>query len=402
MRENEFRILLISDNDEHIEFLNDYFSRQPSSYMLEVLPKGVDPEEALSCSFPRLVIVDFASLEKEAAEALMNRLEKFTDRVPFAGIFSYLETQKILNYIKKGVRDFLHTPLETEELDHILDRFSKSASAPAMTGGKIYTFFSFKGGVGNTFVSTNTAVSYARHTRRKTLLWDMAMQTDDIPFFLNFRPKQTLAHMLENIDQLDEAYLRGALPAQPNGISVLAAPERIEDADKITPAAVEKLAPWLTRMFDAVFVDAGCRFSDSLIPLMDMSSQVFITTTLELISLRRASRCLEILQKLNYSPEKIKIIVNRYRAKHESLSIQEARNLLKFDFIQFLPNDYETASKCVNLGQAVSDAASMSKLNHEFKKLAEKIAAGFNTAPKAAPVPKRFLPFMRSTAHVAR
>lgn len=397
MQEPEFKIHLLSEDQEHITFIRKICEKQISpKYQLTVKPLCDKDEEVISNHNVQLIVIDFSSLDKPTGDLIMQKFEPFADDTPLIGIFSYLEIQEILTYVKRGIRDFINMPIEEDELLKIFSRFQKSTpSAFSVPPGKIYTFFSFKGGVGNTFVSTNTAISYSRVTRKRTLLWDMALHSDDIPFFLNFRPKQTLTDLLSNLPQMDEAYLKGALPPHASGISILAAPQSLDEIEKISFESLEKLAPKLRERFDAIFIDAGCRFSDALVPLTDASSCIFITTTLELISLRRASRCLDILKKLHYAPEKIKIIVNRYHAKHEALTIKEAKEILKFDFVQFISNDYETASKCVNLGQAVADACPQSRMNQEFKTLASMIEKGFNL-PGKPPVPaKTFLKFFQ-------
>lgn len=403
MTEPQFKILLFSEDEDHIAIFKKLAEKQVPRFKLDVKPFDCAAEELISNHQAHLIVIDFSSAAKESAESIMSKFEPFADEVPLIGVFSFLEMQEILVYIKRGIRDFLNIPLEEEELLKIFTRFQKLMPASLFPApGKIYTFFSFKGGAGNTFVTSNTAAAYYRLTHKRTLLWDMALLNDDVPFFLNCRPKQTLSHLLGNLDQMDEAYLKGSLPPHASGFSILAAPQSFEETERVTFEAMEKLTPWVRQCFDSVFVDAGCRFSDILIPLTDASSFIFVTTTLELISLKRAARCLEILHKLHYAPGKIKIIVNRYHAKHEAVSIHEAKDILKYDFVQFISNDYETASKCLNLGRTVGEAAPHSRINLEFKSLAEKIEAGFNAPEKKNAAVKPFFKFLKENAHVAR
>jgi len=210
----------------------------------------------------------------------------------------------------------------------------------------------------------------------------MALQAGDIPFFLNYKPEFSLVDILHNVDQIDDNYLRGVLPPSEHGISILPAPAKIEEIDQLTPQNIEKILSSFMSYFDYIFIDGGYRLTEPLIPIVDNSCFLFITTTLELISLRSASRCIELLEQLKCSPERIKIIVNRYNSKFEAINKAKAKEIMKYDFAHFFNNDYAGACRSVNLGQAIAHAASGSLLNQQFKDFAKKIEDNFRSEKK--------------------
>lgn len=401
MKERETKIVLFSNNPEIIAHL-ERFTNQHSELnaSIDLCPLKTSTEEIFLRYTPSLIFIDFASLEQEDKEHLINKLERVSDTIPLVGLFEEIHRGEALDYVKRGLRDLIDLPLQDMDVIKVIRRFKRDNSSMQMhKSGRVYTFFSFKGGVGNTFVTVNTAVSLAKMTKKRVLLWDMALQAGDIPFFLNFKPEFTLTDIIDNLENIDETYIQGVLQPQANGVAILPSPMKIEEIERLTPETIEKLLGIFLRHFDHIVIDGGYRLTDVLIPLIDASSYLFVTCTLELISLRSASRCLDILDRLNYSPDKIKIIVNRFNSKHEAITIDKAREILKYDLVHFISNDYESASRSVNLGQAVAEVAKGSKLDLQFSDLSKKIENNFS-ADKTAKT-KKFTLFSKPSKQAA-
>ena len=400
MKSRQMKIVIFSNNQENIAFLERFAAHHGEmNCTMDLCPVKTSTEEIFLRYTPSMIFIDFASMEQEDKEYLINKLERVSDTIPLVGMFEEINKGEALDYIKRGLRDLIDLPLQENDIIKVIHRFNRdSASSQLKKTGRVYTFFSFKGGVGNTFVTVNTAVSLAKLTKKRVLLWDMALQAGDIPFFLNFKPEFTLTDIIDNIDHIDESYIQGVLQTQASGVSILPSPMKIEEIERLTPETIEKLLNIFLKYSDHIVIDGGYRLADVLIPLIDASSYLFVTCTLELISLRSASRCLDILDRLNYSPDKIKIIVNRFNSKHEAITIDKAREILKYELVHFFGNDYETASRSVNLGQSVAEAAKGSRLDLQFMELSKKIESNFS-ADKAKP--KKFNLFSKPSKQQA-
>lgn len=373
------KVVLFSEDQENITSFEAIVSRHTEiQILLGVSSTHALNEEIFLHESPNLIVVDFASLPFSQQEPLLIKLERISETIPFVGIFNLSQKEHAFTYAKRGVRDFIELPFQEQELIKILRRFQGKTLHPPQKRGRVYSFFSLKGGVGNTFVTVNAAVSLARLTKTRVLLWDMALQAGDIPFFLNAKMKHALLDILQHPDQADENYWQGIFSPHASGVSILPAPEKIEDLEKLTPELIEKGLHLFRHHFDHIFIDAGYRLTEPLIPLLDASLYIFVTATLELISLRSASRCLDLLDRMNYPPEKIKIIINRHHSKCESVPVEKAKKILKYDLVHFISNDYPVVSQSVNLGQVIADTARGSVLDKQFREFAARIASNFN------------------------
>jgi pilus assembly protein CpaE len=379
MDEQETRILFFSEDDLKINFLENFCLKEAEDKChLDLGNLQTSAEEIFLNYMPALIFIDFESIALDEQLALMERLERVALTIPVIGFFTMEQKEVAYEYMKKGLHGVLDLPLTAVEINRAIFRYKKAFGKPSSSRrAQTFTFFSFKGGVGNTFVTLNTATSMARLTKKKVLLWDMDLQAGDIPFYLDYKPKYTISDLLDNLDLLDESYIEGVLSPHESGVSILACPKKIEDLDMLNSQKIEKIFNLLAQSFDYIFIDGGYRLTDSLIPVIDLSTYLFITTTLEIVALRSASHCLDILERIQVPSDRIKIVINRYLSKKESIKIEQAREILRLDFAQLVSNDYQVATKTANLGQCVADAAPNSQLDKDFSSLAKKLESRF-------------------------
>lgn len=378
MAEDAIRILLITENEERVQEVENFCLKEAEVHCeLDISSFRITAEEVFLNYTPSIILLDLSKLAIDEADAIMSKLERVSVTLPIIGLFENNQKEMAYEFIKKGLQGVLDLPLKPNELNQTLYRHQKHAPKSSDRHAQIFTFFSFKGGVGNTFVTLNAAIKMAKMTKKKVLLWDMDLQAGDIPFYLDYKPDYTIADILENIDLMDESYLNGVLMPHETGISMLACPDRIEDVDKLSAAKMEKILGMLSQNYDYIFIDGGYRLTDALIPLIDLSTYLFITTTLELIALRSAARCLDILERIQVPAERIKIIINRYLSKKESIKIEQAKEILKLNFAQLIGNDYNIATQSVNLGKPVCEIAKKSALDKHFEALVIKLQNNF-------------------------
>lgn len=379
MENQRIKIVMLTQNEENLRLLESFFKKYSELQVsLERCPLEISQEQIFLRYAPQMVIVDLVSLSEEEQLQSKDKFQKISALIPVVGIVDESLKLRALEYVKIGMREFIQFPFVEEDLAQVIAHLRQIAPPAAFRKtGKAYTFLNFKGGVGNTFLAVNTAVTLARLTKKKVLLWDMALQSGDIPFFLNCNPKFSLVEIMQNLEQVDENYLKGVFPPSEHGISILPAPRRIEDMDQLTAQSVEKALHVFLEYFDHIVIDGGNRLSDPLMPIIDNSCHLFLTSTLELISLRGASRCIGLLEQLRCSPEKIKVIINRFNSKYEAINKEKAEEILKYPIAHFFSNDYTGVCQSVNLGQAVIDGAPRSPLNEQFKSFVKKIMNHF-------------------------
>jgi pilus assembly protein CpaE len=227
-----------------------------------------------------------------------------------------------------------------------------------------------KGGVGATFVACQLAAGLA-HRGSRVAIADMNLRLGDVALYFDLRPQYTMASLVGASGRIDAAFLDTVLaPHATSGVQVLAAPERPEEADAITLAQSDQALDLLREEYDWVVVDIAPDFDDRSVHVLDRASHILIVTTADVPSLNHARLQLALLKRLGHPAHKIRVVVNRMDGK-APVQGRQIDEFLHRKCDAMLPNDYPTASICVNEGRPLWEAAPKSPLRAAFTRLAE-------------------------------
>jgi pilus assembly protein CpaE len=122
-------------------------------------------------------------------------------------------------------------------------------------------------------------------------------------------------------------------------------------------------------MFDYVILDSGHLFDDITLTTLHRPSTFLLVSTLTLPVVRHTKRLVTQLSHFDYPIKDIKIIINRYKSKHE-ISLQDFEESVKQKPFSVIPNDYITAASSMNTGKTLADIRKRAKITKSIKKLA--------------------------------
>ncbi|MDQ3096862.1 MAG: response regulator [Chloroflexota bacterium] len=333
MAAEQIRILIVDDIDETRENLAKLIGFETDMQIVGSASSGQQAIDLAKRERPHVILMDINMPDMDGITAT----EIIANTVPESPIIM-MSVQGEQDYLRRsmlaGAREFLTKPFSADELVNAIrhvnelekvkrSRYMQSApvaapssphaqAAGAGSRGQVISFFSPKGGVGRTTISTNLAVALFQSTDRPVVLVDGSLPFGDIAVILNMNPKaKTIADLVGSFENLDADILETVLVPHSTGIKVLLAPPTPEAAELITAANMKKVLELLRERYAFVVVDTWPSFQEVVLTMLDVADVILTLMTLEITSLKNVRVFLEIAEKLGYDEKKVQLVANR-------------------------------------------------------------------------------------------
>ena len=316
---------------------------------------------------------------RQAARAV----ETLARAVPDAAVFATgpsLSAEFVIQVIRAGALEFLKRPVEREEVLAALDkvlRLRRTAAPPAQAG-RVTSVFSPKGGLGVTTVAVNLAVCLAQQDPGGVVLMDLDTRQSDLATLLNVRSTYSALDALENLDRLDESFLRGLLVRHPSGLLVLPGPNRFERT-QLGGEQVRAGLDVVRSHFAHVVLDLRHELDAGTIAALETSDTVLFLTALDVCALRSSAAGLAAFRHLGLGLQKVQVVVMR-EGTGDDVTLKNAREALGLPISWKTPSDYAAVVAASNSGHPVVTASPRSKIAKNLRQLAATISP-----PAAAP-----------------
>lgn len=227
-------------------------------------------------------------------------------------------------------------------------KFSQTINVAKKTRSRVYSFFSGKGGVGKTTICTNTAV-YLATQGKATLLIDLDLQFGDADMALDLSPNESIVDLARDTNGISIDNLTTCSATHSSGLSILASPSSPELAEYVQSNHVKAIIDTARNYYEYIIIDCGCSLTDPVITALESSDDIFMVNDVNILSLKRAKLCQNVLQQINQQ-DKIKIIINK-NVKKNNVKISDFENLLGLETYAVVSSDLKTVNNSLNSGQ---------------------------------------------------
>ena len=276
-----------------------------------------------------------------------------------------------------GVRQVMDLEISgrelTENLEGVLSserKLSKKINVERKTRSHVYSFFSGKGGVGKTTVSTNLAVNLASRGK-KTLLIDLDLQFGDADMALDLNPSETIVDVVRDSLGISIDNLTNCAVTHASGLSVLSSPSSPELAEYVQSNHVKQIIDTARNYYEYIILDCGCNLTDPVITALESSDTIFMVNDVNILSLKRAKLCQNVLLQINQG-DKIKLIINK-NTKKNNVKIADYESILNMDAYAIFSSDLKTINDSLNSGQPAISYKPRAAFSKELNAFAEKI-----------------------------
>lgn len=319
--------------------------------------------------------------------------QKISDLVPKAQII-IMSVQSDPNYLRRammaGARDFLTKPFGGDELVAAIRRVhekrpqtvqqpTRRPAAPdgaaeadtTAPQGNVVAIFSPKGGAGCTTVAINTAVALAKRNHR-TVLVDGSLQFGDVEVMLHMKPMTSIIDVSDQNGEIDSDLVNSVVQLHRSGVNVLLAPPRPEMADVVSDQSIKRLIEALRQSFDFVIIDTSSYLTEVSLSILDAADRIVLVAQQSLPSLKSIKRFFDLSESLDYSSNKVWLVVNR--ASKQGIPIKKISDALKHPVIVSIPED-TVANAAADQGVPLVTGANKKRpISSAIVKLADHIA----------------------------
>jgi pilus assembly protein CpaE len=288
-----------------------------------------------------------------------------------------LSVQGDQNYMRRamlaGARDFLTKPPMGDELvaavrrggemshsERSKNKQPRMAASPGLgvnapiggasfVQGKVITVYSPKGGTGCTTLAANMAIALHNDETRVVLV-DANLQYGDVAMFFNEQGKNTVLDIAPRVDELDPDILEEIMiKHEASGIHILAAPQRPEQAEKVSAEQFSKVINYLRQLYAYVVVDTASILTDVVLSAIDVSDAIILVTTQDIPAIKNARLFLDLIQTLGVDRERIIFVMNKYD-KRIGITPDRVGENLKQKIHAVIPLDERVVIPAVNRG----------------------------------------------------
>jgi pilus assembly protein CpaE len=319
---------------------------------------------------PDAVFLDLADL-KEPAEQVIRRIKATSVSPAVIALHTEADPNRILAAMRAGAFEFLFPPL-AQGIGSVCARIvggRPDEVRPFRPGGKVFGFFSAKGGCGATTLVCHLALEARRLTGSDTLVLDLDLDAGIIGFLMKAKSNYTVLDAAQNVHRLDASFWNALVSNGRPGIKIIKAPDTTAARERPKPEALRHILRFARNQYATSIVDLGRSLNPTLMNALEELDQAFLVTTLEVPALHHAKQIIQKLESAGYQKDRLRLLVNRF-PKRPEITVEEIGKSMGLPVYQAIPNDY------LALYNAYAEGALLTpdhQLMRHFGRLASKI-----------------------------
>lgn len=316
-----------------------------------------------------LILFDVDS--RNCAEILskIKEIKEKCESVNFIALSYEMSSALVSTVLKEGINDFLIKPI----IPNVLEEAIKKVGIKEVSKAKTISVFSNKGGVGKTSLAINLAYEIYKKTNEKVCVLDLSFNSQDASVFLDIEQKFDVDYILKNIEKSNEELLLSLIGNyKDTKLYILEAQEEIAPELKYTPGEISRIINALKNIFDYIVIDTTNIINEMNVTILNNSDLILLLASTNMASIRNCQKCYELFDKIGYSSDKIKLIINRY-IENQEISLKDIENSIQKEVFDTIPNNYLTLIDAINLGQAVGDINPQSNIAKAYARITDKI-----------------------------
>ncbi len=260
---------------------------------------------------PRHIIIDVDNVEPEEVFSGVAQMARNGSAILALG--SANDVRFYRNLLDAGVREYATKPINLSQLGAVFSRVELAPEADRSLSRAV-AVIGAAGGVGATTITTCLGHLFSETLRRHVVLVDPDLKFGHVSLLLDVDIKHGLKDAMEDIDRVDEIFLKQSVVKLNRYLHVLSSQEELDTDVEVSGARLRAVIDCLRRMYTAVVVDLSRSLVASDVQYLDAFQDVIIVMEPTATSLRDALR-LHSLGTLRNPNARFHLVMNKVGAR---------------------------------------------------------------------------------------
>ena len=156
-------------------------------------------------------------------------------------------------------------------------------------------------------------------------------------------------------------------------------------AELVTAEHIRRILMQIAAGFDYVIVDTWPSFAEAVLTTMDLADDILLVMTLEMTAIRDVRLYLDVVDKLNYPTDKVKLILNR-AGSVGGIKVEAVEETLRHKVAIGLTNDGPAMLMAVNQGVPLVISAREHAFSRDVYRLARLVSSATSEETAQEPV----------------
>lgn len=289
----------------------------------------------------------------------------------------YVHTEQDFELLREmtraGAEDFIILPDEEESIgervSHILQQYQSRSETAVSSGtykrgkGQIFSFYSGKGGVGKTLLSTAFAQTLKLESTAQVIHIDFNLQYGGSETYLGIESNRSLIDLQPVINELNEHHIKNISENEPfSKLEVLVSPRDAEMAEKIDEDFVIRLLRACKRCYDFIIIDLPSSLDVKTYTALEEADRIYYVMTLDTPAIRVLKHVEDLLKRLGpQTLENMELVVNLSGRENE-LTKKDLERFVDLPVSAEIRRDIKGVQAAINQGQPLRKEIKEKKL----------------------------------------
>jgi pilus assembly protein CpaE len=302
-------------------------------------------------------VIDFDH-DRVAAAAAANCLQQtLHGRGSLIAVSAKADPALILETMRAGCAEYLTQPVAVDQIAEALDRLRTRVSSrkkiQPKPSGKILALLGARGGAGTTTLAVHLGCFLVRQYGKRTLILDEHRRLGHVSLYLGEdEGNYHFYELVRNIARLDEILLDGFVIHHSSCLDILPSPDVFDDSANVSLDDIQRSIRFLGQNYEFVVIDCPHGVHNLSLATIDCCDELYLIATPDVPALRDLSRYIDRLLQSNVSPDKIKVVINRFSSEG-ALTLEQIEKAIRQPISITIPNASSDLIRAMNTGNPI-------------------------------------------------